>query len=160
MIFVTVGTQGPFDRLVDAVDRWAAETGRSDVLAQVGPSSYQPRAIEVVETLGPDAFDSAMRSADLIVAHAGIGTILGAISLGTPLLVMPRRAALGEQRSDHQVATVRRFAERGLISAAIDETDLRHELDHLEELSPSVRRRVVASPELIEHLRAFVVAPG
>lgn len=156
MIFVTVGTQGSFDRLVGAVDRWAESAGRTDVLAQIGPSSYEPRSIEAVEQLPPEDFDAAMRRAEVIVAHAGIGTLLGALAIGTPLLVMPRRAALGEQRSDHQLATVRRFSDRGLITAAADENDLVARLDRIDELVATAGKAIVASPELIERLRRFV----
>ena len=35
MILVTVGSQEPFDRLIIAVDEWAASSGRSDVFAQI-----------------------------------------------------------------------------------------------------------------------------
>ena len=36
MIFVTVGTDSPFDRLMQVVDEWAAASGRTDVFAQIG----------------------------------------------------------------------------------------------------------------------------
>ena len=45
MIFVTVGTQGPFDRLVRAVDKWAGMRARADIFAQTGPSDYQSEHI-------------------------------------------------------------------------------------------------------------------
>ena len=35
MIFVTVGAQLPFDRLVDTVDAWAGRKGDTEVLAQI-----------------------------------------------------------------------------------------------------------------------------
>ena len=46
MIFVTVGTQLPFDRLIRAVDNWAKAAGRRDVFAQIGPASYRPLHID------------------------------------------------------------------------------------------------------------------
>src|SRR3954470_10768842 len=45
VIFATVGTQLPFDRLVGAVDRWAATRGDRDVFAQVGARTLRPAAI-------------------------------------------------------------------------------------------------------------------
>lgn len=36
MIFVTVGHQTPFDRLIRLVDRWAEENMRHDLFAQIG----------------------------------------------------------------------------------------------------------------------------
>jgi UDP-N-acetylglucosamine transferase subunit ALG13 len=42
MIFVTVGSQMPFDRLVEAVDGWVGQTTR-EVLAQIGDSQLKPK---------------------------------------------------------------------------------------------------------------------
>ena len=56
MIFVTVGGQMPFDRLVSVVDRWAAETGRDDVFAQIGSSELKPANIETAPFLSPEDF--------------------------------------------------------------------------------------------------------
>ncbi len=36
MILVTVGTDGPFDRLIRIVDDWACRNNRSDIFAQIG----------------------------------------------------------------------------------------------------------------------------
>jgi hypothetical protein len=41
-----------------------------------------------------------------------MGTIISALGQGKPILVMPRRARLGEQRNDHQFATVQRLCTR------------------------------------------------
>ena len=94
-----------FDRLVEAVDRWAAERGRTDIFAQIGPSEMRPEHLEWTRFLEPAEYRSRIEEATAVVAHAGVGTILIALELGRPLLVLPRRASLGETRSDHQVAT-------------------------------------------------------
>ena len=54
MIFVTVGTQLPFDRMIRVVDEWVAQTGRRDVFAQIGDASYTPSATQWVRFLTPD----------------------------------------------------------------------------------------------------------
>ena len=72
-----------------------------------------------------------MVAADAIVAHAGMGTILTALELGKPLLVLPRRASLGEHRNEHQLATARRFADTGRLAVAFDESELAQRLDEL-----------------------------
>ena len=83
MIFVTVGTQIPFDRLVRTVDEWAGRTGRADVFAQIGDSRFAPRHLEAVPSLSPDEFEARFAAADVVVAHAGMGTILGALEFGS-----------------------------------------------------------------------------
>ena len=106
MIFVTVGTQLPFPRLIDAMNAFAAANDEK-VIAQVGPEPGDWPHLEVCETLAPAAFEANFREARAIVAHAGVGSILSAKRFGRPLIILPRRHALGEHRNDHQVATAK-----------------------------------------------------
>ena len=155
MIFLTVGSQMPFDRLVRAVDAWAGARDRDDVFAQVGRSSFRPQHFRAVETVPPELFKRSVKGASGVVAHAGTGTIITALQWGRPLLVLPRRGALGETRNDHQVATARRFEEKGLILAAYEEDELPDMLDRLERFEPAMQLGGVASPELLDRLREF-----
>jgi UDP-N-acetylglucosamine transferase subunit ALG13 len=159
MIFVTVGTDGPFDRLVTTVDRWAGETGRADVVAQIGRSKLQPTFMRSHHFLDPRQFAEYFASADVIVAHAGMGTILSALRYQKPLLVMPRRATLGEQRNEHQLATARRLQEMGKVSVAFDEDELLRRLGRIHELHAKDSIAPYAEPRLIAAIRQFVHAP-
>lgn len=160
MIFVTVGHQMPFDRLIRAVDDWAEHAGREDVFAQIGNGKYRPVNFSFVNTLAPAEFMRRMREASGIVAHAGTGTIIAALELGKPLLVMPRRAALGETRNDHQVPTAQRFAEAGCVLVAQDEDQLLARMDELESFRPRAMIEHQASIELIARLRSFIFNEG
>jgi len=155
-IFVTVGAQMPFDRLVHAVDAWAEARGRTDVLAQIGPSESPPRFVRHVPFLTPDEFAKTYAEASLIIAHAGTGSILNALEQGKPIVVMPRRARFHETRNDHQVATAKRFVALGKIPVAWDEHELPALLDHLHADAAAMRVGRYASPELIGALRAFI----
>lgn len=123
MIFVTVGTQLPFDRLVKAIDELAPTLGRR-VFAQTSEGRYTPRNIEWKPFIRPLEVDGFFQEADIIVAHAGIGTILTARKLGKPVIIMPRVAALGEHRNDHQQATAGQLEGRPGIHVARDEAAL------------------------------------
>ena len=157
MIFVTVGTQLAFDRLVSAVDDWAGRSGRDDVFAQIGPTQLQPSHVEHSRFVPPAQCRERMLAADAIVAHAGMGTILTALELGKPLIVMPRRADLGEHRNDHQMATVRRLAELSAVTAAFDADELGLRLDELDRLAALPRIEPRAADSLLVGLRAFVL---
>jgi UDP-N-acetylglucosamine transferase subunit ALG13 len=158
MIFVTVGVQLPFDRLIDAVDQWAAQHAHPQIFAQTGNSKLQPGHIQHQKFLEPDQFGEKCREADLIIGHAGMGSILTALEYGKPLLVMPRRAALDEHRNDHQLATVERFRSLSNVHVAMDEMDLTNMLGKLSELTIEISDvgESKASPLLIETLANFV----
>src|SRR6478609_8996096 len=121
MIFVTVGTDQPFDRMLKVIDSWAAERGRTDLFAQIGAGGWEPRAIPFANFLSPPDFKERFNQARVIVAHAGMGTILSALHYGKPILVMPKKASLGEQRNEHQLATARRMMSLGNVTVAFDE---------------------------------------
>jgi UDP-N-acetylglucosamine transferase subunit ALG13 len=111
VIFATVGTQLPFPRMMTALDGIAGRH-KLDVLAQTCDESYHPQNLTAKANLHPDEFAAAFKKASVVVAHAGIGTILSAKQHGKPLILMPRRAALGEHRNEHQMATVQQMRGR------------------------------------------------
>jgi UDP-N-acetylglucosamine transferase subunit ALG13 len=155
VIFITVGHQMPFDRLIRAVDEWAGRRGRRDLVAQVGRTSFRPAHFDAVAYLTPEQFRQRMMQASGIVAHAGTGTIIAALELGKPLLVLPRLSRLGETRNDHQLPTARHFAQAGHILAAFDEAELAARLDELESFRPRSTIDGQASPQLLQKLREF-----
>ncbi|MBU0755585.1 MAG: glucuronosyltransferase [Planctomycetes bacterium] len=159
MIFVTVGTQIPFDRLVKAVDRWADLRDRTDLFAQIGPTSYEPKKLDWVSFLDAEAYAERLHGAQVLVAHAGMGSILKAMQLGKPILIMPRRADLGEHRNDHQMATAERFKRYNGIQVAYDEEELFMRLDALEETAAEDAIGAHASRELLDTIKEFINRP-
>lgn len=156
MIFVTVGAQMPFDRMVRAVDEWAAARARADVFAQIGTTDWRPAHIAWTPLLEPDEFRARVREASVLVAHAGMGSILTALEAGKPILVMPRRGDLKETRNDHQVATAKQFLSLGRVAVAMDEHELPAKLDALETLAAGEPISRYASPRLIAAVRSFI----
>lgn len=154
MIFATVGTQLPFDRLIRGLDNWAASNGDIEVYAQIGRGDYEPIHIEWTRNMDPQEFRRRMVHCDTVVAHAGMGSIISAIELGRRVIVMPRRAALGEHRNDHQLATAERLEH-------LNGLEIVHQA---EELARALARGQVQSaaailsqpnPELIGAIRQF-----
>ncbi len=161
MIFVTVGEQLPFDRLINAVDSWAVNSNE-EVYAQIGNSQLKPNFIQYKKHLNPVEFNHAFLAADVIIAHAGMGTIITALELGKPLLVMPRQASFGEHRNDHQLATAKRFLEQGYISVAADVPELIKKLGDLSAIMNITRnnQNIRISNKLIMVIRDFIFDTG
>lgn len=157
MIFVTVGAQMSFDRMVRAVDRWAGNSGRGDVFAQIGPTDWKPTHIQWTNFIQPPEFRNRVRQADVVIAHAGMGSIITALELGKPIIVMPRRGELRETRNDHQLATAKQFLAQGRIIVAFDENHLIEKLDQLADFRATERISPKASPRLLAAIRSFVL---
>lgn len=156
MIFVTVGAQMPFDRLVKAVDQWACSHGRHDVFAQIGPTDYIPTGIQWTNFIDPEDFKRRFKAASVIVAHAGTGSIITALEFGKPILVMPRRASLRETRNDHQVATAEHFRRFPSVMVARDEVELVSEMARITGIQGIQSVGSNASPELVGAIREFI----
>jgi len=141
MIFLTVGTQFPFDRLVRAVDE-AFDNGviYEEVFAQIGETSYRPRNFESAVSLDKEAFDKRLKQSSSIISHAGIGTITMALDHNKPLLAMPRLKKYGEVVNNHQVAIARKFEELGHILVAYRELQLPQKLVELKLFIPRTRQ--------------------
>lgn len=154
MIFVTVGTQLGFDRLVAAVDAWAAQR-HAGVFVQLGPGGYLPKHCEYVRSCEAAEWERRFTEADRVVAHAGVGTLLKALDYGKPLIAMPRSAALKEHRNDHQLATAARF--RNLPGITIVETAeaLVRALDE-QQTSSGPSARTDEWQRLIKNISAFI----
>ncbi len=162
MIFLTIGSHEPFDRLVSALDSWAGTSGQGgQIFGQItSRANHIPQYFEHVATLDPDDYNRRCAEAALIVSHVGMGTILTALSTGTPALLLPRRGHLGETRNDHQLATARHLGDRRGLYIADTEDDLPDLLDSLTaksgEAVPPEGLSPVADPRLTSALRDFI----
>lgn len=156
MIFATVGTQLPFPRLLNALDNIAGRHGL-EVIAQTADPDYLAGNLTTYDQLAPQRFDEIFTAADLIVAHAGIGTLLTAIKREKPLIFFPRQASLNEHRNDHQMATVRDLQESNNFYVATDEASL-ETLIVSESLVPIVKNgSSQPRDQLIERIRSYMV---
>lgn len=163
MIFLTIGTHEPFDRLIRAVDDWCGQRqGTPKLFGQItdpGAESYRPQHFEWVTRLTPAEYSERMERSSLIVSHAGMGSIITALHLGKPIVVMPRRGHLRETRNDHQYTTVKMLAGRAGIYVAQDETCLAAVLDQaIAEIGSTSAPRIGAFADagLTDTLRAFL----
>lgn len=156
MIFVTVGSDTPFDRLIKTVDRWAFGNGRRDVFAQIGKNAWKPQFVAYSDMLGPRDFTHHVKAARVVVGHAGMGTILTALQLKTPLLVMPRRGGMGETRNDHQMDTARMLESIDGIDVALDERELVEKLRGIDDEKNFVTISSHAEESLTASIRDFI----
>jgi beta-1,4-N-acetylglucosaminyltransferase len=155
MIFLTVGTQFPFDRLVKAVDDLLdGDLTIEEIFAQIGNSSYRPRNFEAVSSLEKHLFDRHFCEASSVIGHAGIGTVSMAMEHEKPLLVVPRRQKYGEVVNDHQVAIAERFERLGHLLVAYETRDLPAKIDQLRTFVP--RKRDACPKAVAKRIACFL----
>lgn len=164
VIFLTTGTQLSFDRLVRAVDEWAEKTKPPyQIFGQVLPpvhDPYVPRNFETKARLAPKEYAEVFAKSHLIISHAGMGTILTALTQGKQICIMPRQVKYSEHRNDHQLATVARLGEHPGLFKAHDEHDLPRCLDAAIQAAQTSQTTTIdqfAATEFTDGLRKFIL---
>ncbi len=113
-IFVSVGTHPqPFDRLLRELDG-LLESGNlnAEIFAQSGACAYKPEHFRAKPFLSQKEYDRRMKEARIIIAHGGAGTIINALLLKKPVVVVPRLQRYGEHTNDHQLDLAEALAKR------------------------------------------------
>jgi UDP-N-acetylglucosamine transferase subunit ALG13 len=160
MIVVTVGaSRFPFDRLLRAVEALGAHEG---LVVQHGPSQVRPSHASCQPFMSFDELRSHMRSARVVVSHAGVGSMLVALACGKRPYVVPRRREFGETVDDHQLESARRFAQAGMVTLVEDPSQLAEAVDGEGDPRANTFERPHEDDRLAMDLRAYfasVVGP-
>jgi UDP-N-acetylglucosamine transferase subunit ALG13 len=116
-IFLSLGThEAPFSRAVELVVPLANEG--CHVLIQNGatPAQHHRAHIQWQDYMPYGDIIKTMTTVEMVVCHAGVGTIMTALKLGHRPIVIPRLQRYGEHVDDHQCDIAGRLAERGLVT--------------------------------------------
>lgn len=131
-VVVTLGTMRTFEfhRLLDRLRVVLPQVTTSDatVLWQTGVTPAVGLPGDVRASVPNVELRAAIAAADLVVAHAGIGSAITALELGKRPVLVPRRPEHEEHVDDHQGLIARELASRGLAVSceadAVTATDL------------------------------------
>jgi UDP-N-acetylglucosamine transferase subunit ALG13 len=160
VIIVTTGTMLPFDRLVQAMDRWAEQHPSEEVFAQIGDGVYEPQHMKWARFLAPGEFADHVRRSSLIVAHAGTGSFFLAGETGKAVVMLPRLAANREHTTDHQVHTARWLGSKQGVYVAMTDEELPAAIAMAQAPgSPVANQSTPFAPQpFITEIRKFLVA--
>lgn len=117
MILVTLGTNDKqFTRLLDAVEN-ACKNGliQDEVIVQSGFTKYESKYMKVFPYLDRNEFTKYIQTADLVICHGGVGTIMTALNAKRKILAAARLEKYGEHVNDHQIQLLEAFEERGFL---------------------------------------------
>ena len=122
MILVLLGTQDkPFNRLLDKIESEILKGNiKQKVIAQIGSTKYHGKEIETFDFCSKKRIDDLIKKSDIIICHAGVGTIIECINNGKKLVVVPRQKKFNEHVNDHQIQITKEFAKKGYIIPVYD----------------------------------------
>lgn len=128
MIFVTVGNAlQSFKRLVESADRLGINgpcVGEPIIIQSGNTRDAHVSAATLEAFVDMDRFERLINDSDILICHAGNGTLMHALRVGKVPIVMPRLARYCEHIDDHQLDLVRILAEEGRIIPAFEAHEL------------------------------------
>ena len=137
MIFITVGSQLTFDRLLKAVDK-EIEAGniKDQVIVQGGKTKFKSKNMKIIKFLELDEFDKYIKDADLIISHGGVGSIIDALKYYKTVIATPRLKKYKEALNDHQIQIIENFGIEGYIIPLLDLTELNLAIEKVKTFKP------------------------
>ncbi|MFB2586746.1 glycosyltransferase [Herbiconiux liukaitaii] len=113
-VLVTLGTIRPFgfDRVLKALDK---ELAADVVTWQIGESSYIPTHGRVEKSLDRAELIEETKAADVVISHAGVGSILASLGSGKRPIVVARLSRFQEHIDDHQLDIANLLGGQGLV---------------------------------------------
>ncbi len=140
-IVVTLGTYKgtPYPRIVRRL--LEVLPAEAEVLWQTGATDVTSFGIEGQYAIPEKELSEAMREADVVITHAGVGTALAAFEVGKCPLMAPRLQVHGEVVDDHQLQIAEQLSARGL-AVAVEADDIT-----LDDLRVAAGKRVGPAPD-------------
>lgn len=138
MIFVTLGTHElPFTRLLKEVDKTIELLNiQEEIIVQAGHTNYRSDRMKLYSFFSFEEMDEMYDKADLLITHAGTGSVISGIRKNKKVIAAPRLKMYGEHNDDHQLQLVDAFEAAGHILVWRDGDSLAEIIKQIDTFSP------------------------
>lgn len=139
-VLITIGTMTDlkFTRLFEAIDNLCSEgvLDGEKVTAQIGAETYTPKYFSSFEMIEDQSFKKMIEESDLIITHAGTGTVTTCLKKGKKVIIFPRMKKYQEHYDDHQLELSEVFSRKGYALKAYNEIELKNCIQNIADFTP------------------------
>lgn len=139
-VLVTIGSmvEKKFTRLFKTIDELCEDgvLDGSEITAQVGFDNYKSQYCKCFDMIADEEFKRLIDESDLIIAHAGTGTVVSSLKKDKKVIIFPRMAKYDEHYDDHQLELAELFTKQGYVLQARDKEELKKCIERLDEFVP------------------------
>ena len=139
-ILVTIGSMSEkkFTRLFKIIDKLCEDNilNGEDVIAQVGFDDYKSKYYKTFDMISNEEFNKIIDDVDLIITHAGTGTVINCIKKGKKVIIFPRLAKYDEHYDDHQLELAELFNKQKYVLVANNYKELKNSITKISEFKP------------------------
>ena len=134
MILVTLGTQKQqFTRLLDYIEESSIN---DEIIVQAGYTEYRSSKMKIFDFIDYDEMNKYLDNADLIITHAGTGSIVSALQKNKKVIACARKSEYQEHVDNHQEEIVSVFYEEGYILKIDDSINLDEIMKNINKFKP------------------------
>lgn len=129
MIFVSLGTQDkPFNRIIDYVislkenlkelqsEKIIIQLGQTKLIKLENERIEKLENIIIYDMLKPEKMKDIIKDSDIIITHAGVGTIMECLEMGKEIIVVPRKVENLEHVNNHQEEIAFEMEKKGFLT--------------------------------------------
>ena len=157
MILVMLGTQNnDFHRLLDEIEK-NIENGNinEEVVVQAGFTKYKSDKMKIFSLTSKENLENLIKQADLIITHAGVGSIEMALEQNKKVIAVPRLKKFGEHVNDHQKDIEKKLDEKGCLIGIDDVSKLGFALKKVKKFIPKKYEKP-KNDEIIYIIKTFI----
>ena len=129
MIFVSLGTQDkPFNRIIDYVislkenlkelqsEKIIIQLGQTKLIKSENERIEKLENIIIYDMLKPEKMKNIIKDSDIIITHAGVGTIMECLEMDKEIIVVPRKVENLEHVNNHQEEIAFEMEKKGFLT--------------------------------------------
>lgn len=157
MILVMLGTQNnDFHRLLEEVEK-NIENGNinEEVVVQAGFTKYKSDKMKIFSLTSKEKLEDLIKKADLVITHAGVGSIEMALEQNKKVIAIPRLKKFGEHVNDHQKDIEKKLDEKGCLIGIDDVSKLGIALKKVKKFIPKKYEKP-KNDEIIYIIKTFI----
>ncbi len=157
MILVMLGTQNnDFHRLLEEIEK-NIENGNinEEVVVQAGFTKYKSDKMKIFSLTSKEKLEDLIKKANLVITHAGVGSIEMALEQNKKVIAVPRLKKFGEHVNDHQKDIERKLDEKGCLIGIDDVSKLGIALKKVKKFIPKKYEKS-NSDEIIYIIKTFI----
>ena len=144
MIFVSLGTQDKsFNRIIDYVislkenlkelqsEKIIIQLGQTKLLKSDNERIKNLENIIIYDMLKPEKMKNIIKDSDIIITHAGVGTIMECLEMDKEIIVVPRKVENLEHVNNHQEEIAFEMEKKGFLTKVDTYEELENKINML-----------------------------
>lgn len=152
MILVTLGTQKEqFKRLLDYIENSQIE---DEIIVQSGHTKYESKKMKLFDFIPYEEMEKYIKKADVIITHAGTGSVLMPLKMGKKVIVCARLSKYEEHIDDHQQQLADIFSEEEYVLELNENNSLDELFKKIKTFKP--KKFISNSENFIKKLKAEI----